>query len=344
MISFTLQQVADIIGGKIEGDGSATVYTLCKIEKGTKGGLGFLANPKYTHYIYETAATGIIVDNDFMPEKPIVTTIIRVTDPYSAFAKLLAFYDNQTKPAATVSDKADVSATAVIGSNVYIGAFAVIGNGVTVGDNCYIYPNTVIGNNCSVGESTTIYAGVKIYANCVIGKHCTLHAGVVIGADGFGFAPNNGAYDKIPQTGNVIIKDYVEIGANTCVDKATMGSTIIEEGVKLDNLIQIAHNVTVGKNTVMASQVGVSGSTHIGENCMFGGQVGLAGHLKIANGTKFAAQAGVPNSVRKENTTLIGAPAIDPATFMRSVVHFKNFDKIVQRLESLEKSLKNLTD
>ncbi|MDR2556866.1 MAG: UDP-3-O-(3-hydroxymyristoyl)glucosamine N-acyltransferase [Bacteroidales bacterium] len=340
MISFTLQQVADATGGKVEGDGSATVYTLCKIEEGVKGGLGFLANPKYTHYIYETAATGVIVSNDFVPEKPVATTLIRVSDPYSAFAKLLTFYDSQTKPAATISDKADIAATAVIGSNVYIGAFVVIGDNVTIGDNCYIYPNTVIGNNCFIGDASTLYAGVKIYAGCVIGKYCTLHAGAVIGADGFGFAPNNGTYDKVPQIGNVVIKDYVEIGANTCVDKATMGSTVIEEGVKLDNLIQIAHNVTVGKNTVMASQVGISGSTHIGENCMFGGQVGLAGHLKIANGTRIAAQAGLPNSVRKENTALVGTPAIDPAIFMRSIVHFKNLDKIVQRLEALEKSSK----
>jgi UDP-3-O-[3-hydroxymyristoyl] glucosamine N-acyltransferase len=340
MTSFTLQQIADITGGKVEGDSNATVYTLCKIEEGVKGGLGFLANPKYTPYIYETAATGVIVNNDFTPEKPVATTLIRVPDPYSAFAKLLAFYDSQTKPAATVSDKADIAATAVIGSNVYIGAFAVIGENVTVGNNCYIYPNTVIGNNCSIGEASTLYAGVKVYAGCVIGRHCTIHAGAVIGADGFGFAPNNGVYDKVPQIGNVVIKDGVEIGANTCIDKATMGSTVIEEGVKLDNLIQIAHNVTVGKNTVMASQVGVSGSTHIGENCMFGGQVGLSGHLKIANGTRLAAQAGLPNSVRKENTALVGTPAIDPAIFMRSVVHFKNFDKIVQRLEALEKSLK----
>jgi UDP-3-O-[3-hydroxymyristoyl] glucosamine N-acyltransferase len=337
MISFTLQQIADITGGKIEGDGTATVHTLCKIEEGVAGGLGFLANPKYTHYIYETAATGVIVSNDFTPEKPVAATLIRVSDPYSAFAKLLAFYDSQTKPAAVISDKADIAATASIGNNVYIGAFAVIGENVTIGGNCYIYPNTVIGNNCSIGEDTTLYAGVKVYANCRIGKHCTLHAGTVIGADGFGFAPNNGEYSKVPQIGNVVIKDYVEIGANTCIDKATMGSTIIEEGVKLDNLIQIAHNVTVGKNTVMASQVGISGSTHIGDNCMFGGQVGLAGHLRVADGTKFAAQAGVPNSVKKENTTLVGSPAIDPTIFMRSVVHFKNFDNIVRRIEALEK-------
>ncbi|MDR1739192.1 MAG: UDP-3-O-(3-hydroxymyristoyl)glucosamine N-acyltransferase [Bacteroidales bacterium] len=339
MQKFTLKQVADVIGGKVEGNSDATIYTLCKIEEGHEGGLSFLANPKYLPYIYKTKATAVIVNSDFVAEHPISAILIRVDDPYCAFAKLLAFYDNMTKPAAVISDKSDIASSAVVGKNVYIGAFAVIGEGVKIGDNCYIYPNTVIGNNCCIGEGTTIYAGVKVYSGCIIGKNCLIHAGAVIGADGFGFAPNNGIYNKIPQIGNVIIQDHVEIGANTCVDKATMGSTIVEEGVKLDNLIQIAHNVTVGQNTVMASQVGVSGSTKIGKNCMFGGQVGLAGHIQIADGTRFAAQSGVPNSVRKENTTLIGAPAIDPAIFMRSSVHFKNFDQIVKRIEELEKKV-----
>ncbi|MDR1974249.1 MAG: UDP-3-O-(3-hydroxymyristoyl)glucosamine N-acyltransferase [Bacteroidales bacterium] len=336
MQSFTLKQVAEVIGGKVEGDEHDTIYTLCKIEDGHKGGLSFLANPKYLPYVYTTNATAIIVSDEFIAEQPISATLIRVKDPYSAFAKLLTFYDEQTKPAANISDKADISATAVIGKNVYVGAFAVIGDDVSIGDNCFIYPHTVISNHCTVGNNTTIYAGVKIYAGCTVGSGCIIHAGAVIGADGFGFAPNNGTYDKIPQIGNVIIKDHVEIGANTCVDKATMGATVIEEGVKLDNLIQIAHNVTVGKNTIMASQVGISGSAKIGENCMFGGQVGVAGHLSIANGTKLGAQSGVPGSIKKENTTLLGSPPIDPLVFMRSVVHFKNLDDIVKRLKAVE--------
>ncbi len=339
MLKFTLSQIAQAVGGTVEGDAAAEIFTVCKIEEGCPGGLSFLANPKYTHYIYETKATAVLVNADFVAEHPVPAALIRVENAYQAFAKLLAFYNEHTMPAEGISPHAFVDPTAKIGEHVYIGEFAVIAAGCEIGDGVKIYPHCYVGAHNHIGTGTVLHAGVKAYAGNRIGKNCVLHAGAVIGADGFGFAPNNGSYEKIPQTGYVILEDNVEIGANTCVDKATIGATIIREGVKLDNLIQIGHNVVVGKNTVMASQVGIAGSTKIGENCMFGGQVGVAGHVQIANGVMLGAQSGAPGSIRKEGAVLLGAPPIDVDVFRRASVHFKNFDKIVKRLDELEKKL-----
>ncbi|MDE6694567.1 MAG: UDP-3-O-(3-hydroxymyristoyl)glucosamine N-acyltransferase [Bacteroidales bacterium] len=343
MLSFTLEQIAGIVGGKLEGGAPDTqVYTLCKIEEGHPGGLTFLANPKYTPYIYETQASAVIVNSDFTPEQPVKTALIRVGNSYESFAKLLAFYNEYTTPKPGVSPLAYIAPDAKIGKDVYVGEFAVIAEGAEIGNGCKIYPQCYVGSHARLKENCILYPGVKIYSFSQIGKSCILQAGAVIGADGFGFAPNNGSYEKIPQIGNVVLEDNVEIGANTCVDKATMGSTVIKEGTKLDNLIQIGHNVVVGKNTVMASQVGIAGSTKVGDNCMFGGQVGIAGHSIIANGVKLGAQSGVPGSIRKENVTLLGSPPIDPATFIRATVHFKNFDSLVERLKAVEKELNEL--
>lgn len=339
MLKFTLSQIAQTIGGIVEGDASAEISTVCKIEEGCAGGLTFLANPKYTPYIYETKATAVLVNADFVPEHPVPAALIRVENAYQAFAKLLAFYNEHTMPAEGISSLAFIDPTAKIGEHVYIGEFAVIGAGCEIGNGVKIFPQCCVGNRNHIGDGTVLYAGVKVYADNQIGKNCVIHAGAVIGADGFGFAPNNGHYEKIPQTGHVVLEDYVEIGANTCVDKATIGATVIHEGVKLDNLIQIGHNVVVGKNTVMASQVGIAGSTKVGENCMFGGQVGVAGHIQIANGVMLGAQSGAPGSIRKEGSVLLGAPPIDVDIFRRSAVHFKNLDKIVKRIEALEEKL-----
>lgn len=345
MLSFTLSQIAQLLGGIIEGGSpQASVHALCKIEEGHEGGLSFLANPKYTPYIYQTKASAVIVSQDFKPEHPLQTALIRVPDPYEAFARLLAFYNEYTLPKPGISPLASIAPDAKIGKDVYIGPYAVIAEGVQIGDGCRIYPHCYIGNLSSLKENCVIYPGVIIYAHTRVGKNCILQAGAVIGADGFGFAPNNGSYEKIPQIGNVVLEDNVEIGANTCIDKATMGSTVIQEGTKLDNLIQIGHNVVVGKNTVMAAQVGIAGSTKIGENCMFGGQVGIAGHSTIAKGVKLAAQSGAPGSIRKENAVLLGSPPIDPGTFSRASVHFKNFDNIVKRLAEVEKELARLKE
>lgn len=343
MLNFTLAKIAEILGGTIEGGNpDSSVHTLCKIEEGHEGGLTFLANPKYTHYIYDTQATAVIVNADFKPEHPVKAALIRVSNSYEAFARLLAFYNEYTSPKPGISELAFIAPDAKIGKDVYIGEFVVVASGAEIGDGCKIYPQCYVGSQVKMKENCLVYPGVKIYPHTQIGKACILQAGAVIGADGFGFAPNNGSYEKIPQIGNVILEDNVEIGANTCVDKATMGSTIIKEGVKLDNLIQIGHNVVIGKNTVMAAQVGIAGSTKVGENCMFGGQVGVAGHSTIANGVMLAAQTGVPGSIRKENTVLIGAPPLDPAIFRRSCVHFKNLDSIVDRLAQVEKELTDL--
>ncbi|MEG1499219.1 MAG: UDP-3-O-(3-hydroxymyristoyl)glucosamine N-acyltransferase [Bacteroidales bacterium] len=339
MLEFTLSQIAEILGGKVDGDPNKKVYTLCKIEEGCEGGLSFLSNPQYTPYVYTSKATAIIVNADFKAENPLTTSLIRVEDSYQAFARLLSFYNEHTMPKTGISEFAFIASDAVIGKNVYIGEFAVISSGAVIGDDAKIFPQCYIGNQTQIGEHSILYAGVKVYPDNKIGKNCVLHAGAVIGADGFGFAPNNGTYNKIPQIGNVILQDNVEIGANTCVDKATLGSTIVEEGVKLDNLIQIGHNVVIGKNTVMAAQGGIAGSTKIGENCMIGGQVGVTGHVHIANGVMLGAQCGVTGSVNRENTVLLGSPSLDVSTFRRSSVHFKNLEKIVQRIENLEKKL-----
>ena len=337
-MEFTAKQIAEVLNGKVEGDENIKVSNLSKIEEGNPGTLSFLANPAYEKYIYETNASIVIVNEDFTPEKPVKSTLIRVKDAYAAFAGLLEFYNSQKKQKTGISEKAHIEESANIGNDVYVGEFTVIGENSNVGDGAKIYPNVTIGDNVSVGKGTVIYPGVKIYDDCVVGDNCTIHAGVVIGSDGFGFAPQDDGYKKVPQIGNVIIEDNVEIGSNTVIDRATLGSTIIKKGVKLDNLIQVAHNVVIGENTVVAAQTGISGSTKLGKNMMVGGQVGFVGHLNIGDGVMVQAQSGVTKNF-KSGEAIEGSPAIKIADFRRSYVHFKNLDSIVKRLNELEKTV-----
>lgn len=287
-MEFSAQQIADLLEGKVEGNPEITVNNLSKIEEGNPGTLSFLANPQYAPFIYQTKASIVIVADDFVAEEKIDSTLIRVENPYQSFAKLLELYNQLKHNKQGIDKEARISESAQIGENCYIGAFCYIGENVKLGDNCKIYPGSFIGDNSQIGENALFFSGTKVYSDCILGKNITLHSGVVIGGDGFGFAPNNNSYDKVAQIGNVIIEDHVEIGANTTIDRATLGSTIIRKGVKLDNLIQIAHNVEIGENTVIAAQSGVAGSTKIGSNCMIGGQVGIIGHLNIGNNVKIA--------------------------------------------------------
>ena len=342
-MKFTARQIAEFLEGRVEGDPAAEVSSVSKIEKGEPGTLSFLANPIYTKYIYDTKATIVIVNEDFEPEHPVPATLIRVKDAYSAFASLLEMYQQAKGRKTGISEKAAIDPSATIGKEVYIGEFVVIGQNVTIGDRTQIYPNTVIGDNCRIGNDTCIYAGVKIYDETVIGNECTLHAGVVLGSDGFGFAPQDDKnYKKIPQIGNVVLEDHVEIGSNTTIDRATFGSTIIRKGVKLDNLIQVAHNVEIGENTVIAAQSGISGSTKIGKNCLIGGQAGFAGHLKIADEVKVSAQAGVGKNIKEKGAFVEGSPSFPIRDFKRSYIHFRKLDSIVKRIDELEKELKDL--
>ncbi|UBM61127.1 UDP-3-O-(3-hydroxymyristoyl)glucosamine N-acyltransferase [Candidatus Sulfidibacterium hydrothermale] len=337
-MKFTAEQIAAALGGTIEGNPKAEVSTLSKIEEGKPGSLSFLANPMYTKYIYSTKADIIIVNQDFVPEKPIHPTLIRVKDAYSAFTDLLRMYEEAKNNKTGISEKASIAESVQLGKNVYIADYVVIGENTTLGDNVKIYPGAIVGSHCTIGNDTTLYAGVKIYDECVIGNRCTLHAGVVIGADGFGFAPqNDGTYKKIPQIGNVVIEDDVEIGSNTTIDRATLGSTLIHKGVKLDNLIQIAHNVEIGENTVIAAQTGIAGSTKIGKGCMIGGQVGIVGHLTIADHVKIQAQSGISKSIKKEGSPWEGSPAFHLPDFLRAYARFKNLVSMEQRLTKLER-------
>ncbi len=341
-MKFTAQQIADSIGGKVEGYANQEVSYLSKIEEGKPGSLSFLANPKYAQYIYSTEASIVIVNEDFVAEQEIKATLIRVKDAYGAFAALLEMYQKAKAIEPVISEKAHIDPSAKIGKNVYIGEFVSVGKNAVIGDNTFVYPNSIIGNNCKIGNDTVINAGVRIYEESVIGNECTLHAGVVIGSDGFGFAPQDDKnYKKVPQIGNVILEDRVEIGANTCIDRATLGSTIIRRGVKIDNLIQIAHNVEIGENTVIAAQTGISGSTKIGKNCMIGGQVGLIGHLTIADEVKIAAQAGVGKSITEVGAIVEGSPAFNIRDYQRSYVHFRRLDQLVKRVNELERKLKD---
>lgn len=337
-MKFTAQQIAEALSGTVEGNPSVEVSSLSKIEEGKKGTLTFLANPKYTQYIYNTEASIVIVNEDFSPEKEVKATLIKVKDAYSAFAQLLELYQQSKEKKSGISDSAFIADSATIGKDVYIGAFVSIGDHAVIGDRAMIYPHTSIGNHCKIGNATKIFSGVSIYDECEVGNECTIHAGAIIGADGFGFAPqDDNVYNKIPQIGNVIIEDRVEIGANTTIDRATIGSTIIRKGAKIDNLIQIAHNVEVGENTVIAAQTGISGSTKIGKNCMIGGQVGIIGHLLIADGVKIAAQAGVGKSITEENAIVEGSPAFNIRDYQRSYVHFRRLDTLVKRVNELER-------
>jgi UDP-3-O-[3-hydroxymyristoyl] glucosamine N-acyltransferase len=340
-MEFSAKQIASFIGGRVEGNEDATVNTFAKIEEGKEGAISFLSNPKYIQYIYDTKSTIVLVDDSLALEKPVSTTLIRVKSAYESVAKLLQLYAS-TMPRKTGIDKlAYISPKAIIGQDVYIGPFACIGDGVVIGDRAMIYPHAVIGDKVTIGEESVIYPNVTIYEGCILGKNVTIHSGTVIGADGFGFAPNQEGYDKIPQIGIVVIEDNVEIGANTCVDRSTMGSTIIHKGVKLDNLIQIAHNCEIGENTVMSAQVGVAGSTKVGSWCMFGGQVGLAGHLHIGDKVNLGAQSGVPGNI-KENSTLIGTPPMEPKAYFKSQALFRRLPDIFKQLSDLQKKVEEL--
>lgn len=342
-MKFTARQIAEMLQGQVDGNPDATVWSLARIEEGAPGCISFLANPKYTPFVYSTASSIVIVNQQFIPEKTVSATLIRVVDAYIAFGKLLELY-NQIKLNKTgISEKSSVAETASIGAKVYIGDFASIGDHVVIGDNVKIYPHVYLGDNVRIGDNSILFSGVKVYSDNVIGKSCTLHSGVVIGADGFGFAPQSDqAYSKLPQIGNVVIEDQVEIGANTTIDRATLGSTIIRKGVKLDNLIQIAHNVQVGENTVIAAQTGVSGSTHIGANCMIGGQAGVVGHIQIADGVKIAAQSGIGNTVSQPGAILQGSPAFDLGKYQRSYVVYRKLPDLARQIAELEKRVKEL--
>lgn len=339
-MKFTALQIANVLQGDVEGNPEVEVHKLSKIEEGEEGSITFLANPKYKHHIYTTKASVAIVGRNFEPESPLTVTLVRVDDAYSAFSKLLEYYNQIKLNKSGVENPSFISETAKIGENVYIGAFAYIGENVVLGENVKIYPNTYIGDNVSIGDNTTIFAGCKIYSETVIGSNCTLHAGVILGADGFGFAPvQEGFYNKVPQIGNVIIKDYVDIGAGTTIDRATLGSTIINKGVKIDNLVQIAHNVEVGKNTVIAAQTGIAGSTKVGENCMIGGQVGIAGHLTIGNRVKVQAQTGIGRNV-KDDEVVQGTPALAYTEYNKAYVVFRKLPDLLKKIEELEKKIK----
>ena len=344
-MEFSANQISELLQGNIEGNGETSVSTLSKIEEGKSGSLSFLANPKYTEYIYETEASIVIVGNDFIAERKLQhnPTLIRVEDAYGAFGKLLEMYNQVKNNKIGIAASAIVSESAVIGKDVYLGENVVIGDNTTVADGVKIFPHSFIGDNATIGAKTTIFAGARIYSETKIGKECVIHSGTILGADGFGFAPNSeGNYKKVPQIGNVILEDFVEIGANTCVDRATLGSTIIRKGVKLDNLIQIAHNVEIGENTVIAAQTGIAGSTKIGKNCMIGGQVGIVGHLKIADEVKIAAQGGIGNSITEKGAIVQGSPSIPIGDYKRSYVMFRKLPSMASQIRDLEKQLKEL--
>lgn len=341
-MEFTAKQIAEFINGHIEGNENATVNTFSKIEEGKPGSISFLSNPKYTHFIYDTQSSIVLVNEDVKIEKPVNTTLIRVKNAYECVAKLLQLYDSMKPQKTGIDPLAFVSSKAKIGKDCYIGAFAYIGDGVEIGDHSQIYPHTTIYDFVKLGSHCTIYPNVSIYHDCRIGNHVIIHSGSVIGADGFGFAPNTDGYDKIPQIGIVTIEDFVEIGANTCIDRSTMGSTYIRKGAKLDNLIQVAHNAEIGENTVMAAQVGVAGSTKVGKWCMFGGQVGMAGHINIADRTTVGAQAGITNSVRENGLTILGSPAWDAKGFMKSAAIFRRLSDMYKNIQQLQKEIEEL--
>jgi UDP-3-O-[3-hydroxymyristoyl] glucosamine N-acyltransferase len=342
-MEFTAATIAGFLKGEIEGNPDIKVSSVAKIEEGHEGALSFLANPKYEHYIYSTASSVVLVNRTFVPSEKIKATLIRVENAYEAFASLLRLVDQARPRKKGIHSTSVIETSAKIGKDVYIGPYACIGENCVIGDGCSVYPHVYIGDNTTLGKNCFVYPGVKIYHECIIGDGCIIHAGSVIGSDGFGFAPQSESeFMKIPQLGNVILEDHVEIGANVTIDRATMGSTIIRKGVKLDNLIQIGHNVDVGENTVMAAQTGVAGSAKIGKNCMFGGQVGIAGHNKIANGTKIGAQAGILGDVRDENTIILGSPAIDYKLYLKSSVIFKKLPELKNKIDTLEKELESL--
>jgi len=336
-MKFTAQQIADILEGDVVGNPEEEVSKLSKIEEGEKGSLTFLSNPKYNPYLYTTNASIAIVNKSFVPEKEVTTTLIKVDNAYKSFSKLLEFYNEVKNNKSGIEQPSFISESSKIGNNEYIGAFTYIGENVVIGNNVKIFPNCYIGDNTTIGDNCVLFAGVKVYSETQIGNNCKIHSSSTIGSDGFGFAPDeNGEYKAIPQIGNVIIEDNVDIGSGSTIDRATLGSTIIRKGVKLDNQIQIAHNVEVGKNTVIAAQTGIAGSTKIGENCMIGGQVGIVGHLVIGNGVKIQAQSGITKNL-KDGDTVQGTPAFGYSDFNKSYVYFRNLPKIAATVNKLEK-------
>lgn len=341
-MEFSAQQIATLIGGTIEGNPQAVVSNFAKIEEASEGSITFLANPKYNHYLYTTNASIVLVARTLELEQPVSTTLIRVDDPYATLAQLLQFAQQTMAPQLQgVEQPSFVAEDVELPDDAYVGAFAYIGTGCRIGRGVKVYPQAYVGPGVTLGDNTVVYPGARIYHGCRIGARCIIHAGAVIGADGFGFAPTaDGSYSKIPQIGIVEIHDDVEIGANTTIDRATMGATVIEQGAKLDNLIQAGHNVTVGRNTVMAAQVGIAGSTHIGANCMVGGQVGFAGHITVGDGSKFGAQSGVPNSVAA-NARVLGSPAVPERDFARQVVYTKRLADLFARVAAIEKEINN---
>lgn len=340
-MEFSAKQIAQFVQGVIEGDEDATVNTFAKIEDGKPGAISFLSNPKYTHFIYDTESSIVLVDKSVELEKPTKATLIKVDNAYECVAKLLQLYESMKPKKTGIDSLAFISPSAKIGENVYIGAFAYIGDNVVIGDGCQIYPNVVICENAKVGNDCLFYPNVTIYHDCHVGNRVTLHAGSVVGSDGFGFAPSENGYDKIPQIGIVTIEDDVEIGANTCIDRSTMGSTYVRKGVKLDNLVQIAHNTDIGANTVMSAQVGIAGSTKVGQWCMFGGQVGIAGHITIGNKVFLGAQSGVPSSL-KDNQTLIGTPPMEKLPYFKSQAIFQKLPDLYKQIQKLQKEVDEL--
>ncbi len=343
-MEYTVQMVADYLQGEVEGDGSRVLKGFGKIEEAKEGELTFLSNPAYTKFIYTTGASAVLVNRDFVPDKPVRAALIRVDNAYESLARLMKLMEGEKSMPKGIHSLAVVDESVDTGKEVYIGPYAVIEKGAVLEDGVQVFPHVFIGEGVRIGAGSVIHPGVKIYHGCVLGKKCVIHAGSVIGADGFGFAPTGEEYEKIPQIGIVEIEDDVEIGANVTIDRATIGRTLIRKGVKLDNLIQIGHNVEIGERTVMAAQTGIAGSTKIGKDCMFGGQVGISGHLKVSDGVKIAAKTGVHNSIKQQNAILEGIPAMPIRDFQRSAVYFKRLPDLVKRIDELEKKLKEITE
>lgn len=339
-MKITAEQIAGLLEGEVVGDATVEVSQLAKIEEGVPGTLSFLSNPKYNHYIYSTQASIVIVNNSFVPEHTINATLVKVEDAYKSFSKLLEYYNQVKLMKSGIEQPSVISEGVTYGDDLYLGSFSYIGKNTKLGNNVKIYPNSFIGDNVVVGDNTVLFAGARVYSETIIGNNCTIHSGTIIGSDGFGFAPEeDGSFAKIPQIGNVVIEDDVEIGAGTTIDRATLGSTRIRNGVKLDNQIQIAHNVEIGEHTVIASQTGVAGSTKIGRYCMIGGQVGIVGHITIGDNVKIQAQSGVSKSL-ENNEIVQGSPSLNQSDFLKSYIHFRNFPKIVHDIEEIKKSIK----
>ena len=344
-MEFTAEQVAGLLEGQVQGDKDVKVNKLAKIEEGETGALSFLANPKYNDYIYTTDASVVIVNNDLLLQKEIKAscTLIRVANAYESFTKLLEIYNQIKNNKQGIEKQSYISESAILGDDCYVAAFAYIGDNVKLGNNVKVFPHVFIGDNVVIGDNTTLFSGAKIYSDCEIGAHCTFHSGVIIGSDGFGFAPNSeNNYQKVPQIGNVVIEDHVEVGSNATIDRATLGSTVIKKGVKIDNLVQIAHNVVVGENTVIAAQTGVAGSTKLGKNIMIGGQVGIVGHINIADGTKIAAQSGIGSDIKNENTILQGSPAFEIRKYKMSYVKFRRLPELANQVDAIQKELQKI--